>query len=835
MLMASDTINLSHGILGEIFPFHIAVDSNLRIRQVGDALARRYPELTADCDFARFFHIVQPEIKTTYHDLLDNLHSVFIIETVATFLKLKGQFVSDESKECLVFLGSPLIVDMGQVEDLGLSLNDFAPHHMAADYLLALQFRQVALEDARRLTTVLSQQRARLQESEKRYRSVVENVKDVIFQTDSDGMWTFLNPAWTEITGYSVQESLGKHFAEFVHPDDRQRNLDLFVPLIQRRKSYCRHEVRYLTRDGGYRWMEVFARLTLDDSDKSTGTAGTLSDITERKWAEQALKEREERLRSIVTTAVDGIIVINSHGIIEDFNVAAERIFGYSNLEAIGQNISLLMPEPYSSTHDLHMGRFLRTGESNAIGITRELAGMRKDGTVFPLEISVSAMHAGLEQRFTGIVRDITERKLWEHTLREAESAMRESALAIAQARAIEVEIGARIQQTLLISSPPASLNGVSICAKSTASCEIAGDYLDFVRYDQHHLDLIVGDVMGKGVPAALLAAAAKSHFQRVIGGLCLSLGKFNRIPEPEEIVSAAHTVMTPELAGIDSYITLSYARFDLEARKLTLVDCGHPRPIHYRAARDECVYLSGENLPIGFMQTEEYRQVEYSFSPGDLLLFYSDGVTESRAASGELFGIDRLADVLRERAQESVDEIFEHIQSAVTAFSETETASDDLTCVIVRVEPSTGQLIGKRMYREIHASLDELEAARDWFESFAGGAENTLLPEDDLQAFLLAFNEALVNVILHACKGDARHRIQMVLAAYTDRVSVSIYDTGITFDVDSVAEPAFDGTRDNGFGLFIIANCVDEIERGSDEFGRNRLRLTKRRCRLVQ
>jgi PAS domain S-box-containing protein len=127
--------------------------------------------------------------------------------------------------------------------------------------------------------------------TQERYRSVVDNVKEVIFQTDADGRWFFLNPAWQEITGFSVEESLGRNFLNYIHPQDRQLNADRFQPLIERQKDYCRHEIRYLTKDGGFRWIEVFARLTLDDGGEVLGTSGTLNDITERKLAEQALKK----------------------------------------------------------------------------------------------------------------------------------------------------------------------------------------------------------------------------------------------------------------------------------------------------------------------------------------------------------------------------------------------------------------------------------------------------------------------------------------------------------------------------------------------------------------
>jgi len=144
-----------------------------------------------------------------------------------------------------------------------------------------------------------------LRRTEQRYRSVVNNVKEVIFQTDAAGLWTFLNPAWTEITGFSLKESIGTNFLEYVHPSDRQYNLELFQPLIQRQKDYCRHEVRYLTKTGDFRWIEVFARLTLDDDGTIVGTSGTLNDITERKQAEEKRVQlvREQVARAAAETA----------------------------------------------------------------------------------------------------------------------------------------------------------------------------------------------------------------------------------------------------------------------------------------------------------------------------------------------------------------------------------------------------------------------------------------------------------------------------------------------------------------------------------------------------
>jgi len=150
-----------------------------------------------------------------------------------------------------------------------------------------------------------------LSKSEHSYRSVVENVKEIIFSTDADGLWLFLNKSWEEVTGFSVDESVGQLFLNYVHPDDRQRNMELFEPLISRKKDHCRHRVRYLTKEGGFRWVEVFARLGVDENDKITGTYGTLVDITERKRAEDfenELLQLSPKLTGIPLSEIDSAL-----------------------------------------------------------------------------------------------------------------------------------------------------------------------------------------------------------------------------------------------------------------------------------------------------------------------------------------------------------------------------------------------------------------------------------------------------------------------------------------------------------------------------------------------
>lgn len=141
------------------------------------------------------------------------------------------------------------------------------------------------------------------------------------------------------------------------------------------------------------------------------------ADESEYRAMEAALRESEQRLRAILETAVEGIVTIDMRGIVESLNPAACRIFGYAADEIVGQNVSLLMPSPYRENHDAYVGNYLRTGQAKIIGIGREVVGRRKDGSVFPMELSISEVRLADRRLFTGFVRDISERRQLEQAV----------------------------------------------------------------------------------------------------------------------------------------------------------------------------------------------------------------------------------------------------------------------------------------------------------------------------------------------------------------------------------------------------------------------------------
>ncbi|MEI6694758.1 MAG: PAS domain S-box protein [Bacteroidota bacterium] len=273
-----------------------------------------------------------------------------------------------------------------------------------------------------------------LVKSEKNYKEVVQNLKEVIFQTDANGLWLFLNHAWEEITGFSVEESLGQLFVNYVHPDDRQRNMELFEPLILRKKEYCRHQVRYLTKEGGFRWIEVYARLGINEKDEITGTYGTLQDITERKQSEEAFQSAHKSLSDILKAAIHtSIIATDINGIITVFSKGSEKMLGYSADEMIGkQSPALFHLEAEVIERGLELSQEL--GRSIAgfdIFVAkaqildseeRTWTYLHKNGKSIFVNLTVSVIRNQDQEiiGYLGIASDITERKLAEEEIEES-------------------------------------------------------------------------------------------------------------------------------------------------------------------------------------------------------------------------------------------------------------------------------------------------------------------------------------------------------------------------------------------------------------------------------
>lgn len=387
-----------------------------------------------------------------------------------------------------------------------------------------------------------------------------------------------------------------------------------------------------------------------------------------------------------------------------------------------------------------------------------------------------------------------------------------------------EIDIGSRIQQSLLVGEVPQSMQGIKVASLTMPSRRIDGDFIDFMVNSSACLDVVVGDVMGKGVPAALLAAAVKEQLQKSL----VRLGQqtaYGMLPEPEDVISAVNRPLTKHMIELDSFATLCFARFDRRKELLTLVDCGHPKSIHFRRSVGECSFIRGRNLPLGFDANEEYSQVSVDFGPGDVFVFYSDGVTEAMNSSMDLFGEDRLAATVKEASGLEPEEIVNKIRRAVVDFSEEEQMADDFTLVVVRIDDFREVQVRARMEVGLVSELTDLAKARQLVKRIC--AVEPALPEEVMSQLELGVTEALSNVIRHGHSNLERQPIMLKAERLGAAVIFRIYHWGSPYSPPTEV-PTYDLNGEGGFGLFLMSEIFDERTYTQDEFGRNCVRLMK-------
>jgi two-component system sensor kinase FixL len=210
-------------------------------------------------------------------------------------------------------------------------------------------------------------------------------------------------------------------FLSRLEPNDRER-VGQAVKQVSERGGAFDLSFRVSGDSGGGHWIRARAGLIRDEAGTARHLSGIFLEIDEEKQVEAALRTRENHLRSILETIPDAMIVIDGHGIIQLFSSAAERLFGYAEHEAVGHNVNILMPEPDHTRHDSYIARYRTTGERHIIGIGRIVTGKRRDGTTFPMHLSVGEMESGEEPYFTGFVRDLTEHQQTQARLQELQS-----------------------------------------------------------------------------------------------------------------------------------------------------------------------------------------------------------------------------------------------------------------------------------------------------------------------------------------------------------------------------------------------------------------------------
>ena len=284
---------------------------------------------------------------------------------------------------------------------------------------------QHLLEDQKQISAQLQQSNLALRDSEDKLAVTLNSIGDAVIATDARGCVTLMNPVAEHLTGWTKAQASGLPVDEIFHIFNKETRLPATIPVNAALshgvvQGLANHTV-LVARDGRQFDIADSCAPIRDHDAQVVGAVLVFRNVSEEYVVQQALRDSAAQIQTILNTVVDGIMTIHAQGgIIETVNPAAEHMFGYGAAELFGENFSLLIPELNQDQRNGSLEYYCASDEARASGLAREVDGRRKNGSTFPLEISVSEMRLGGKRYFTGILRDITARKQAEGALLKA-------------------------------------------------------------------------------------------------------------------------------------------------------------------------------------------------------------------------------------------------------------------------------------------------------------------------------------------------------------------------------------------------------------------------------
>ncbi|MBB6481465.1 ATP-binding SpoIIE family protein phosphatase [Spirochaeta isovalerica] len=426
---------------------------------------------------------------------------------------------------------------------------------------------------------------------------------------------------------------------------------------------------------------------------------------------------------------------------------------------------------------------------------------------IYPVK---SELSVGID-RFAIIVDDITESKMAE--------------LKLAEARSLDGEMAARIQRNLLFSDFDIPIEGVDGAAESIPSLDVGGDFYDIYNFSPHMVDLIIADVMGKGRIAAMLGAASKSAFMKA--RLDLSV-KYQEVPPIDRIVSETSRSISGELMQMGKFITLQYARLDMEKEIFEFVDKGHTSILHY-SARLKCFWsLKGWNMPIGFNPEEKEILSVVPVEQGDLFFLYSDGIIEAENAEGEQFGERRLIYLLKNSIHLTSSQIINKIKNIIFHYSCADSYSDDITCIALKTVQVKQHVSLKNIILE--GRRESLKTLRSFTADFLR-SEFPGIEKDTHDAVIIALNEAVANVIEHNYEKDPElegREIYLTAERKGNSSFFRLFWDGREFDWSVLKAPDLSELKSGGYGVSLMKEIMDSISYSANIDGVQQLIMVK-------
>ena len=392
----------------------------------------------------------------------------------------------------------------------------------------------------------------------------------------------------------------------------------------------------------------------------------------------------------------------------------------------------------------------------------------------------------GHPYQYMVIRSDITDRKRSEQ--------------ALVAARARETALAAQIQETLLLPPLPAVAAGIPIASRYRASAGVAGDFHALIELGPDTFDLLIGDVMGKGVPAALVGAAVKMELARCLLELRARATGAGP-PRPSAILDALHRRLTARLIELECFVTLTYVRFDRREQTLTSIGCGHPEMLVF--AQGSVHEVPNQHPPLGTVADEVYTQTTTPWPKGSVVLLYSDGLSETCNAEGRMLDVSGLKDIASAALAEHAHpgQIAAFVLDEADRFAAGRPPEDDRTLIAVR-HPMDGEHFGA-----LPNALSSLPTLRE----FLLEACAPKLTGKDSDRIALASVEAFSNIVKHA--GSSSSTIGILLQLDQGRVELSLHYHGEPFELPPPGPlPEPEELRESGYGLPLIHALCDDF-----------------------